>query len=256
MSVEQLALHGVPSPATYPRKQDVTALPPDETAPEELIAWAYQRYGAGLALSSSFGADSAVMIHLASRVVPKIPVIMIDTGYLFPETYRFAEELRQRFDLNLVVYGPQMSSARQEALHGELWEQGEDGVKRYLALNKVEPMKRALSELGITAWMAGVRASQTEHRRTLPKVGIVDGRVKIHPILDWDNERIDNYLKEYDLPRHPLYAQGYKSIGDVHSTLPVVEGQDDRAGRLLGAKKECGLHVSAEENTSWSASGL
>lgn len=256
MTLEQVALHGIPAPALTQKKSEAGASFPHEGSASELIEWAYQRYGTGLALSSSFGADSAVMIHLATRVAPQIPILMIDTGYLFPETYRFAEELRQRFDLNLVVYGPKMSSARQEALYGELWEQGEDGVKRYLAMNKVEPMKRALNELGITAWMAGVRASQTEHRKTLPKVGIVDGRVKIHPILDWDTAQINDYLNEHDLPRHPLYEQGYKSIGDVHSTLPVVDGQDDRAGRLLGAKKECGLHVSAEENTSWSASGL
>jgi phosphoadenosine phosphosulfate reductase len=196
------------------------------------------------------------MIHLATQVAPNIPVIMVDTGYLFPETYRFAKELTQRLSLNLVVATPRMSAARQEALYGQLWEEGDEGVKKYLALNKVEPMKRTLDELGITAWMAGVRASQTEHRRGLPKVGIIDGRVKIHPILDWDSAQVEQYLYAHDLPRHPLYAEGYKSIGDVHSTLPVVEGQDERAGRLLGAKKECGLHLSAEENTSLGASGL
>jgi phosphoadenosine phosphosulfate reductase len=80
--------------------------------------------------------------------------------------------------------------------------------------------------------------------------------VKIHPILDWDQEQVEDYLKQYELPRHPLYDEGYKSIGDVHSTLPVVEGQDERSGRLLGAKKECGMHLSAEQNTSLSASSL
>ena len=253
MSLEQLALHGSSEPIG---KRSVTGAPGDEASALEVIDWAHRRYGAGLALSSSFGADSAVMIHLATRVVPKIPVIMIDTGYLFPETYRFAEELKERFDLNLVVYSAVMSPARQEALYGQLWEQGDDGIARYLAMNKVEPMKRALFDLKVTAWMAGVRATQTEHRQTLPKVGIFDGRVKIHPILDWTSRQVDDYLSEHRLPRHPLYFQGYKSIGDVHSTLPVVDGQDERAGRLLGAKKECGLHLSAEENTSLSASNL
>jgi phosphoadenosine phosphosulfate reductase len=237
-------------------KTGVVGTPRDDATALELISWAYQRYGAGLALSSSFGADSAVMIHLATRVAPEIPVVMVDTGYLFPETYRFAEELTQRLGINLVVATPKMSAARQEALYGQLWEEGDEGVSKYLELNKVEPMKRTLSELGVTAWMAGVRASQTEHRRGLPKVGIVDGRVKIHPILDWSSEEIERYLNAHDLPRHPLYHEGYKSIGDVHSTLPVVDGQDERAGRLLGAKKECGLHLSAEENTSLTASSL
>jgi len=253
MSLEQLALHPTSAPT---QKKTLAGAPPDEASALELIEWAYQRYGEGLVLSSSFGADSAVMIHLVATVARKIPVVMIDTGYLFPETYRFADELQKRFDLNLIVYGPKMSTARQEALYGQLWEQGDEGVRRYLESNKVEPMRRALSELGTTAWMAGVRATQTEHRRQMPKVGIVDGRVKVHPILDWRSEDIENYLKLHDLPRHPLYAEGYKSIGDVHSTLPVVDGQDERAGRLLGAKKECGLHLSEAENTSWSASNL
>lgn len=253
MSMEQVALHGsaLPSPA-----QQKNEAPPDQSTALELIDWAYKRYGSSLALSSSFGADSAVMIHLAVQVAPNIPVIMIDTGHLFPETYRFAEELTKRFGLNLVVYSAEMSTARQHALYGDLWEQGDEGVKRYLAINKVEPMKRALTNLGINAWMAGIRAEQTDHRKNLPKVGILDGRVKVHPILDWDNAQVENYLQTHNLPRHPLYYQGYKSIGDVHSTLPVVEGQDARAGRLLGSKKECGLHLSAEENTSLSASNL
>ncbi len=255
MSLEQVALHGsMEEQPVVARKPG--ASPPSGATAAHLIEWAFTRYGTGLAMSSSFGADSAVMLHLASRVVPRIPVIMIDTGYLFPETYRFAAELTERFDLNLKVYGPLMTPARQEALLGQRWEGGDEGVRDYLATNKVEPMKRALGELGVVAWMAGVRSSQTEHRRQLPKVGIVDGRVKIHPILDWSGEQIEAYLQEHDLPRHPLYAQGYKSIGDVHSTLPVIEGQDERAGRLLGAKKECGLHLSAEENTSLSASNL
>lgn len=255
MSVEQMALHGS-ALQSLPQKKHEAGAPSDQASALELIDWAYRRYGSALALSSSFGADSAVMIHLAVQVAPKIPVIMVDTGYLFPETYRFAEELTKRFDLNLVVYSSKVSAARQQALYGELWEQGDEGVKQYLAMNKVEPMKRALTDLGIGAWMAGVRAEQTEHRKSLPKVGILDGRVKVHPILDWDNAQVETYLKTHDLPRHPLYYEGYKSIGDIHSTLPVVDGQDSRAGRLLGSKKECGLHLSAEENTSLSASGL
>lgn len=223
---------------------------------EDLIRWACDRFGKGLVLSSSFGADSAVMLHLATQIVPDIPVVWIDTGYLFPETYRFAEQLRERLSLNLVAYGPQMTPARQEALYGRLWEQGELGVKRYLAMNKVEPMQRALQDLGATAWLAGLRANQTAHRQSLRKVGAQDGRTKIHPILDWSRQDIDQYLTKHDLPRHPLWSEGYRSIGDWHSTIPVAEGEDERSGRFLGTKGECGLHLSTAENQSFSSSKL
>lgn len=228
----------------------------DEISAEELVSRAAAEYGRSLVLSSSFGADSALMLHLVSRVVPGIRVVLVDTGYLFPETYQFAEELKNRFDIELVVYGPQMTPARQEALYGRLWEQDEEGVRKYLYLNKVEPMQRALEELGVRAWIAGLRANQTAHRQGLARVATQDGRVKLHPILGWTKAQIDAYFAAHDLPRHPLYAQGYKSIGDWHSTIPVGDGDDDRAGRFLGAKKECGLHLSADENTSFSSSGL
>lgn len=264
MNLEIAALH---APSRFPPVADESGtqsgvaqrLDPEafknKTA-EELIRWGVKEFGRGLVLSSSFGADSALMLHLVTSIVPGIRVVFIDTGYLFPETYRFAEELRERFDLELVVYGPKMSTARQEALYGQLWEQGDEGVKRYLQMNKVEPMQRALQELRVTAWLAGLRADQTEHRQGLAKVGVQDGRVKIHPILDWSKDQIEDYFRTHDLPRHPLYDQGYKSIGDWHSTIPVAAGEDDRAGRFLGAKKECGLHLSADQNTSFSSSGL
>jgi phosphoadenosine phosphosulfate reductase len=264
MNLELAALH---APSRYParggdderssgiqRTLDSDAF--QSQSAEELILWAAKEFGRGLVLSSSFGADSALMLHLVTSVVPDIRVVFIDTGYLFPETYRFAEQLRQRFDVEIAVFGPKLSSARQEALYGNLWEQGDEGVRRYLQMNKVEPMQRALQDLRVTAWLAGLRSNQTEHRQGLSKVGVQDGRVKIHPILDWTKDQVEDYFKAHDLPRHPLYDQGYKSIGDWHSTVPVAPGEDDRSGRFLGTKKECGLHLSAEQNTSFSSSGL
>ncbi len=225
---------------------------------EDVIAWAAERFGDGLVMSSSFGAHSAVMLHLVHRVAPRTPVIFLDTGHLFPETYRFADELQRRFGLNLQVYGPRMTAAREEALYGRLWEQGDEGVQAYLQRNKVEPMQRALNELGATAWMAGLRSRQTEHRAGLSRVGTQDGRVKIHPILDWTLERAEAYIDEHELPYHPLYAEGYRSIGDVHSTLPTTDDMDPRDGRILGKKRECGLHLplTQEQNQSLKSSGL
>ena len=153
---------------------------------EHVVRWARERFGRGLVMSSSFGAESAVMLHLVSRLVPGIPIIFLDTGYLFPETYTFAEEMAARFALRLEVYTPRMSAARQEALYGRMWEGTDEDLARYNRLNKVEPMDRALAELGATAWIAGLRASQTEFRKGLrviePSGG---GVVKVHPILGW-----------------------------------------------------------------------
>ena len=202
---------------------------------EDLVGWAYERFGSGLVMSSSFGATAAVMLHLVSRVAPKIPILCIDTGYLFPETYKFAEQLQQRFELNLRWYSAVMTQARQEALYGQLWDQGDVGVKRYLYLSKVEPMQRALGELDAQ-----------------------DGRVKIHPILDWSEAEVEAYMLAHDLPYHPLHADGYRSIGDHHSTLPVTDDMDPRAGRILGNKRECGLHLPLSEAAAVSlkSSGL
>ncbi len=263
MDLELTALHGIDGQRPTERRNADPTINLDRVNrslegadAQEVLHWVKERFGDRVAVSSSFGADSALMLHLVTRVMPNIPVVFIDTGYLFPETYRFAEQLRERFRLNLLTYSAPMTPARQEALYGRLWEQGEEGVRQYLALNKVEPMKRALEELGIDVWLAGLRASQTDHRRSLRKVALHDGRLKVHPILDWGKEQVDEYLSRHALPRHPLYSQGYRSIGDWHSTSPVAPDEDDRAGRLLGVKKECGLHLTSEENSSLSSSGL
>ena len=227
---------------------------------EHVVRWARDTFGRGLVMSSSFGAESAVMLHLVSRLVPGIPVIFLDTGYLFPETYTFAEEMAARFKLRLEVYTPRMSAARQEALYGRMWEGTDEDLARYNRLNKVEPMDRALEELGATAWIAGLRASQTQFRKGLRVIepGAAGGVVKVHPILGWTNEDVRRYLHAHDLPYHPLYHYGYRSIGDWHSTSPTTLDQNERDGRNLGEKKECGIHLprTPEANASLKSSGL
>jgi phosphoadenosine phosphosulfate reductase len=228
---------------------------------EHVVRWARETFGRGLVMSSSFGAESAVMLHLVSRLVPGIPVIFLDTGYLFPETYTFAEELAKRFKLRLEVYAPRMTAARQEALYGRMWEGSDEDLARYNHMNKVEPMDRALEELGATAWIAGLRASQTEFRKSLRVVeapASPGGVVKVHPILGWTKEDVRRYLHAHDLPYHPLYHYGYRSIGDWHSTSPTTLDQDERDGRNLGEKKECGIHLprTPEANASLKSSGL
>lgn len=223
----------------------------------DIVRWAGQAFGDGLAMTSSFGAQSAVMLHLVSRQLPGVPVILIDTGYLFPETYRFAEDLRQRLDLNLKIYTPRVTPGWYEAIHGKTWEYAE-GLDHYHQVFKVEPLQRALEELNITAWLAGLRAQQTDHRATLRTVEQQDGIYKVHPILRWSGKDVHEYLKRHDLPYHPLVDKGYASIGDTHSTRPITEGMDEREGRFGGLRQECGIHLptSKEESASRDASGL
>lgn len=225
----------------------------------DIIRWAHQTFGSGLILTSSFGAESALMLHLTCQIIPQIPVVLIDTGYLFPETYRFIEALRERFNLNLKVYQSPLSPARMEAIHGRLWEEGTaEALNTYDRIRKVEPMQRALKELNVTAWLAGLRSNQTSHRANLRVVEKQNGVYKVHPILRWTTKDIYDYFKKHDLPYHPLYDQGYKSIGDWHSTRPITADMDARDGRFLGLKQECGLHLPAtkEEESSRHSSDL
>jgi phosphoadenosine phosphosulfate reductase len=211
----------------------------------EIVEWAIEAFGDGLVMSSSFGIQSAVMLHLVTRVKPDIPIIWIDTGYLPAETYRFAEDLRQRLDLNLKVYQSPLSPARMEALYGKLWEQDNiEALNRYDMIRKVEPMQRALRELGATAWLAGLRADQTQHRQNLRPVELQGDRHKVFPILDWNAKDVYEYLTEYDLPYHPYFDLGYTTVGDWHSSRPLMaDDEHERDTRFRGLKQECGLHL-------------
>lgn len=210
---------------------------------EERVAWALETLSGEHALSSSFGAQSAVSLHLATRQRADLPVILIDTGYLFPETYRFAEELRERLRLNLKIYRSEQSPAWQEARYGQLWQQGRQGLERYNRINKVEPMRHALSELGIRTWIAGLRRSQSQSRAAIDFLELRDDRWKLHPLADWSDRDIWQYLQRHDLPYHPLWHQGYVSIGDTHSTHRLEPGMLEEATRFFGLKRECGLHT-------------
>ncbi len=214
----------------------------------EIVHWSAETFGRGLVMSTSFGIQSAVMLHLVTRVVPNIPVIWVDTGYLPAETYRFADELTKRLHLNLQVYQSSLSPARMEALHGKLWEQHDvESLNHYDKIRKVEPLQRALQELEATAWLAGLRNNQTDHRKTLDFVNIQSGIYKVLPILRWNSRDIYQYLTANDLPYHPLFDQGYVTVGDWHSSRPLMAGEDERDTRFHGLKQECGLHLPQTE---------
>lgn len=206
------------------------------------VRWGLEHLPGGHALSSSFGAQAAVSLHVVVSERPSIPVILIDTGYLFPETYRFVDELVLRLELNLKVYQPSMSPAWLEARYGRLWEQGLEGIERYNALRKGEPMQRALQELGVGTWFAGLRRDQARSRRSIRPLEHRNGRWKLHPIFDWNDRQVFDYLRRHDLPYHPLWHEGYVSIGDWHTTRSLAEAGDAEATRFFGLKRECGLH--------------
>jgi len=209
---------------------------------EERVALALKTLPGQHMVSSSFGAQSAVMLHLVTRQQPDIPVVLIDTGYLFPETYQFVDELREKLALNLKVFGPSLSGAWQEARHGKRWEQGLRGLEAYNQDNKVAPMQRAIDELRVGTWFSGLRRNQSIERENTPFVENAGDRFKVYPIADWSDRDVYDYLKKHDLPYHPLWERGYVSIGDVHTTKSLAEVDSMEETRFFGLKRECGLH--------------
>jgi phosphoadenosine phosphosulfate reductase len=209
------------------------------------VRWALANLPGNAVLSSSFGAQAAVSLHMITREAPDIPVILIDTGYLFVETYRFIDALTERLALNLRVYRSERSAAWQEARHGQRWLQGVAGLDAYHLENKIEPMQRALRELGAGTWFAGLRRQQSMSRQDAPLVQRSGDFWKVHPIADWSDRDVYRYLKSHDLPYHPLWHRGYVSIGDRHTTRPLGTGEDAEQTRFFGVKRECGLHEQA-----------
>jgi len=235
-----------PSSAALAGKLDVDlALELEGLGAGERLRLLHARHGARMVATTSFGVQAAVMLHLIKEHAPDIPVVFIDSGYLFGETYRYAEELTGLLDLDVRVYQPAITAARMEALHGKLWEQGGEGMDRYGMLTKLEPMNRALSELGRDIWLSGMRRVQSRTRLERPFAEQQKRTLKVYPILDWADAQVEAYFHEHDLPRHPLAAQGYVTMGDWHSTQPASAGLDAEATRFKGEKYECGLHFDS-----------
>ena len=220
-----------------PRNTDLSAM-----SAEERVEWSLENLPGQHIVSSSFGAHAAVSLHLLTQQKPDIPAVLIDTGYLFPETYRFVDELTEQLDLNLKVYHSPMSPHWQEARFGERWKMGADALEAYNQQVKVEPMKRAIDELEVGTWFAGLRRSQSDSRKNTPILERSNRRWKVHPIADWSDRDVYQYLKEHDLPYHPLWEHGYESIGDYHSSKSIHEVSEKEQLRFFGIKRECGIH--------------
>mgnify|MGYP000217846673 CR=1 FL=1 len=207
---------------------------------KDLIEVACRTYGGKLTLVSSFGAEAAVLLHLASQVDRDISVTFVDTGRLFGETLRYRDELVERLGLTM-VHSVRPDPRQVKAVDGDLLQfQRDSGLCCYI--RKVEPLQRALRPYD--AWITGRKRYQGGERSHLPAIEAADGRVKFNPLADWTREDIEAHFEEFDLPRHPLEADGFLSIGCMPCTDRVAPGEDPRAGRWRGEDKtECGIHT-------------
>ncbi|MCZ7540166.1 MAG: phosphoadenylyl-sulfate reductase [Anaerolineae bacterium] len=211
----------------------------EDADPAVVLAWAAERFMPRLAVTSSFQTQSVSLLHLISQVCPQVPVLFLDTGYHFPETLAFRDELIARFRLTVQVVrpDPEQAAARTESLYRR-----DPDLCCYV--HKVVPMQRALRHLD--AWISGIRRDQTPQRAGTQVVEpLPQGGVKINPLAAWTREEVWHYIHRHDLPAHPLLAQGYLSVGCAPCTVPAF-GSDERAGRWAGTgKTECGLHTDA-----------
>jgi phosphoadenosine phosphosulfate reductase len=203
-----------------------------ETAPAtSAIAWANDRFEGRVALACSF--QDCVVVDLAVQVDPAMEVFFLDTGFHFPETLAYVEEVRARYDLNLRVLRP--------GPEADVWPCGTD---RCCELRKVAPLDAALDGLG--AWLTGLKRVDAPTRADAPVVSWDEqrGLVKVNPLATWTDDDIAHYAADHGLPTHPLLVRGYLSIGCAPTTRPVAPGEDPRAGRWAGTgKTECGLHA-------------
>ena len=211
-----------------------------QSSAEEILAAAVEEFGEGLALVSSFGAESAVLLHVASRVHPGLPVIFLETGKHFAQTLSYRKKLAR--DLGLTDVRDILPDAGEVAdldPKGDLWRRDTDAC---CSLRKVRPLDTALSSFD--AWVTGRKQFHGGARVRLPAFEHVGEHYKVNPLVRWSREDVERYAAEHALPKHPLVDQGFPSIGCWPCTHPVAEGEDSRAGRWRGqAKTECGIHV-------------
>ncbi|MEZ4757789.1 MAG: phosphoadenylyl-sulfate reductase [Flavobacteriales bacterium] len=208
---------------------------------------AFQAEGRTLFASTSFQGHSVPMLHMLSRIDAHIPVYYVDTGYLFPETLRFRDVLKERLGLQFIGLRPAVPKSQQRDASGALmytWD-----PDRCCHLNKVQPLERVLAEYDV--WLNGVRADQSAARKAMQveqPAGF--GCLRYHPMLDWNARMVFEYRKKHELPEHPLEAEGYGSIGCEPCTRKLMDGYDERTSRWFGLNKtECGLNTELVQET-------
>lgn len=207
-----------------------------------LMAAMHEVFGGRIALLSSFGAESAVLLALAAEASPDFPVLFVNTGKLFGETLRYRDQLVKRLGLRDVrEIGPTADDLAGADKDGMLFKRDYDACCH---LRKTVPLDRALAAAGLEAWVTGRKRFQAATRAALPLFEAEGGRIKVNPLAGWDKDRLEEEFTRRDLPRHPLEADGFLSIGCYTCTERVAPGADPRSGRWAGsAKTECGIHT-------------
>lgn len=224
-----------------------------ESSPQEVLEWAHRKYLDTLVLASSFGAEDVLLIDMLSRIAEKPRVFFLDTGRLHQETYDTVERIGASYDIEIEVYFPQAQAVQElvrtkgpNSFYSSL-----NARKECCRIRKVEPLSRALATA--SAWVTGLRRSQSATRNDLPKVEVDyahGGIHKINPLADWSEEQVWEYIRANDVPYNKLHDQGFPSIGCAPCTRAVESGEDLRGGRWwweLPEQKECGLHIKDGE---------
>lgn len=219
---------------------------------EEIVAWSVDTYGDRLAVVTSFQYEGMVIVDMAARKSKDVRVITLDTGRLPAETYDMIEAVRARYGVRIEMVSPEASEIEtMVAAHGpNLFYESVALRTACCHFRKVRPLNRKLEKFD--AWLTGLRRTQSDTRGALGTVSTENGRLKISPLVSWSREDVEAYTREHDVPRHPLYAKGYTSIGCAPCSRPTEPGEDERAGRWwweMGVAKECGLHFSPDGRT-------
>ena len=212
---------------------------------QDILAWALNQFKGRVGLTSSFGGESAALLHMATQIDPNIPILFLNTGFLFKETLEFVKVLEKKLHLNIREF----KASKEDIEKIRLKLNDPNNVKGACCDDvKVDLMKQSLE--GIECWVAGLRRQQASTRKNIKFVEKYDdGLVKVHPIANWTPKQIYEYMKKYDLPFHPLWEKGYKSIGCEPCTRLPLDGQDDRSGRWAGLDKtECGIHTFLKQD--------
>lgn len=201
----------------------------------------YQKKNKRIFATSSFQSHSIPLLHLLSKIDNKIPIYYLNTGYLFPETIQFKDDLATRFGMNFIPLRSYLPKSQQRDKNGQLLFTSDPDYCCYL--NKTQPLEPILKSMDV--WINGIRADQNSYRAGLKgEEATPQGALRYHPILDWTSKDIHDYRMKYDLPAHPLEKKGYLSIGCEPCTRSVFEGSDERSARWFGMNKiECGIHT-------------
>ena len=217
-----------------------------DLTPKEIILLGYKNFDNQFAITTSFGIQSSVILNMVHQcsLQKKIKIFWIDTGYLPSETYKYAERLINDLSLEIDVLQSDLSPARMESLFGKLWETNKSSdLDKYHEIRKIKPLENALNKNNIYCWASGVRSEQTDNRNKMKFVDVIRERLALRPLLNWRNKDIFYYMKENELPFHPLFSKGYSTVGDWHSSSPDSINNKGRSTRFSGMKQECGLHT-------------